>query len=152
MKQDSNRRQLSNHFTRLDGGEHGAEIVAAGFGQGDVSLDGLTIEAFALGDHASAFSERFREVSAGKRKWNASTEQGAGIVAILEQAVFALVRRGEHPENMGRDAFKRHEQLANHVAPQPVRLIHDVRAPRLHADGSRAAIALDLANVGDSTG
>jgi hypothetical protein len=67
----------SNHLTRFDCRQHGPEIVPAGFGKRDVPLDRLAIEAFRLRDDPSAFRERFREVSAGKRKQDATGEQWA---------------------------------------------------------------------------
>jgi hypothetical protein len=50
------------------------------------------------------------------------------------------------------DAFERHEQLADDIAPQAVSLIDDVGAAAFRTDGSRAAVSFDLANVRDGTG
>ena len=78
-------------------------------GQLDVGRQRLAVEPFGPCDRPGAFGERLGQVTARQFDADATGQQRACVVAIIEQRLLAIVGRRENPADVAGDALQRHQ-------------------------------------------
>jgi len=129
-------------FHRL---QHHPQVIVAPERQGDVRVQGLTVQALLAGDRLALLRKLPAERRRGEQlDRDAAAQQRTGVDLIIEQALLPRLGRRKDEHHMVRHPFQDTEQPPDNRTPQPVRLIDNVR-PAALAPGTEGHVVLDIA-------